>query len=209
MSLPPTIPIFPLPQVILVPGGLLPLHIFEARYRSMVQDALDGNRLIAMALPLSATGPNGDAPRVHPICGLGRIVQHAALPDGRSNIVLEGLERVRIERELETDKPYRLVEASAVPDVEPEGQDLSARLAGLLERIPALTERERRHARELPAGRQLDLALVRVELAIGQKYDVFAVPEVALRLEALERVVTWHERRAVRDTFEPGDPRLN
>jgi Lon protease-like protein len=95
--LPPAIPIFPLPNVVLVPHGSLPLHIFEPRYREMVGDALDGDRLIGMVL--LRPGWEGDyqgRPPVYPIGCAGVITHHDRMADGRYNIVLRGLEKFRI-----------------------------------------------------------------------------------------------------------------
>jgi hypothetical protein len=105
--LPPTIPIFPLPNVVLFPNVFLPLHIFEARYRQMVEAALSGDRIIGMVL--LRPGWEGDyegRPPVYPI-GCSGVITHAEkLDDGRYNIVLRGVERFRI---LEEDdaKSYR------------------------------------------------------------------------------------------------------
>lgn len=99
--------VFPLPNVVLFPGALLPLHIFEPRYRAMVADALDSDRLIAIAL--LAEGWEQDyqgTPDIHQIATVGRVVRHRQLPDGRSNILLEGLARVRAKDEL-PPAPYR------------------------------------------------------------------------------------------------------
>jgi Lon protease-like protein len=108
MMLPPTLPIFPLPNVVLFPQVFLPLHIFEPRYRAMVADALDGDRMIGMVL--LQPGWEGDyegRPAVYPIGCAGVITHHDRLPDGRYNIVLRGLEKFRITAE-ETDRPYRV-----------------------------------------------------------------------------------------------------
>jgi len=90
--LPPTIPIFPLPNVVLFPNVFLPLHIFEPRYRAMVADALKGDRIIGMALlrPGFEASYEGRPP-VYPIGCAGVITHTDPLPDGRSNIVLRGL----------------------------------------------------------------------------------------------------------------------
>ena len=95
--LPPTIPIFPLPNVVLFPNVFLPLHIFEPRYRAMVGDALRGDRIIGMVL----LQPGCDAsekgrPPVFPIGCAGVITHAEPLNDGRFNIVLRGLEKFRI-----------------------------------------------------------------------------------------------------------------
>jgi len=112
--LPATIPIFPLPNVVLFPNVFLPLHIFEPRYREMVADALDGDRLIGMVL--LRPGWEGDyegRPPVFPIGCAGLISHHEKLPDGRFNIVLRGLEKFRVERE-DDSRPYRLAHVTTM-----------------------------------------------------------------------------------------------
>jgi hypothetical protein len=100
--LPPIIPIFPLPNVVLFPTVFLPLHIFEPRYRAMVRDALGGDRIIGMTL----LRPGWDAhyegsPAVYPVGCAGLITHAERLSDGRYNIVLQGLEKFRIAAEEE------------------------------------------------------------------------------------------------------------
>lgn len=106
--LPPTIPIFPLPNVVLFPHVFLPLHIFEPRYRAMVADALEGDRLIGMVLLRPGwEGRYDGRPPVYPIGCAGVITHHDRLPDGRYNIVLRGLQKFRITGEDE-ERPYRV-----------------------------------------------------------------------------------------------------
>ena len=115
--LPPTIPIFPLPNVVLFPNVFLPLHIFEPRYRDMVADSLEGDRIIGMTLlqPGFETAYEG-RPRVYPI-GCAGVVTHAErLPDGRYNIVLRGIEKFRIDDE-DGDRSYRQAHVTALPEV--------------------------------------------------------------------------------------------
>jgi len=118
--LPPTIPIFPLPNVVLFPNVFLPLHIFEARYRAMVSDALSGDRIIGMALLQPGYEADYEGrPPVFPV-GCAGVMTHAEpLGDGRFNIVLRGMERFRIAGE-DAGKPYRIAHVSAMPEVLPE-----------------------------------------------------------------------------------------
>ena len=106
--------IFPLPGAILFPGLQLPLHIFEPRYRAMVSDALARDRRIAMIQPQAA---EEGAPLFRVGC-VGHIGQVEALGDGRFNVVLEGISRFRIVRELEVVTPFRQVEAELIEDAE-------------------------------------------------------------------------------------------
>src|SRR5688500_19036057 len=93
--------LFPLPTLVLFPHTIVPLHIFEPRYRAMVGDALLGDRLIAMALLKPGWGKDYEgAPPVHEVVGVGRILRDERTGDGRYNILLEGIARARIEEHL-------------------------------------------------------------------------------------------------------------
>ena len=114
--LPPTIPIFPLSNVVLFPNVFLPLHVFEPRYRAMVGDALDGDRIIGMVL--LQPGHEAEYEGRPPVFAIGcaGVITHAEpLQDGRYNIVLRGLERFRITGE-NSDKAYRLAQIEALPE---------------------------------------------------------------------------------------------
>jgi Lon protease-like protein len=106
--LPPTIPLFPLPNVVLFPGVFLPLHIFEPRYRTMTEEALEGDRLIGMVLLKPGYEAEYEGrPPIYPIGCSGLITHAERLADGRFNIVLQGLERFRV-REEDDGRVYRV-----------------------------------------------------------------------------------------------------
>jgi uncharacterized protein len=114
--LPPSIPIFPLPNVVLFPNVFLPLHIFEPRYRAMVADALAGDRIIGMVLLRPGYHAEYEGrPAVYPIGTAGVITHAETLPDGRYNIVLRGIEKFRITSE-DTSKAYRLAHVEPLPE---------------------------------------------------------------------------------------------
>jgi uncharacterized protein len=118
------LPLFPLPDVVLFPGVLLPLHIFEPRYRAMVSDALEGDRRIRMVLLKPGWEPLYEKqPPIYPIGCSGAIVHSVRLEDGRYNIVLRGIERVRILDEDHT-RSYRQAMVEAVPDAPLTAADL-------------------------------------------------------------------------------------
>jgi Lon protease-like protein len=132
----PGLPIFPLPGAVLLPHALVPLHIFEPRYRKLTRDCQDGLRVMGLAHipdePAAAEKP----PRVLPIIGVGVLARVDALPDGRFNIVLRGVVRARILEELRSGEPYRLVRAEPLlPHVSPED---AARADGLRRLVLAL-----------------------------------------------------------------------
>ena len=99
--------VFPLAGALLFPRMHLPLHIFEPRYRAMISDALARDRRIGMIQPRDA----GEPPALFDMGCVGRIAEVEALPDGRYDIVLEGLARFTIVRELDVTTPFRQVEA--------------------------------------------------------------------------------------------------
>ena len=106
--LPPTIPLFPLPNVVLFPGVFLPLHIFEPRYRAMTEDALAEDRLIGMVLLKPGFEAEYEGrPAIYGTGCTGLITHAERLADGRFNIVLQGLDRFRLLAE-DDSKPYRI-----------------------------------------------------------------------------------------------------
>jgi Lon protease-like protein len=100
--------LFPLPNLVLFPHAMQPLHIFEPRYRQMTSDALEGDRLIAMVLPLPGWEKDyAGSPAIHRVACLGQIVAEHPLEDGRFNLLLRGVQRIRIDEEFLAKKLYR------------------------------------------------------------------------------------------------------
>jgi Lon protease-like protein len=110
--------LFPLPSLVLFPQVMQPLHIFEPRYRQMTEDALAGDRLIALVLPHPGWESNyDDKPALHDVACLGRIMAEQRLDDGRFNILLRGLARIRIRKEIPSKKLYRLARCEILNDL--------------------------------------------------------------------------------------------
>jgi Lon protease-like protein len=149
MILPPTIPIFPLPNVVNV---FLPLHIFESRYRTMVKDALASDRIIGMVLLQPGFEANYEGrPRVYPVGCAGVITHSEPLPDGRFNIVLRGLEKFRLTSE-DDSRPYRVAHIEAVPEVPSESECAAIRRHRVrLEALLAAAAEHRRAETRLPS----------------------------------------------------------
>ena len=99
--------LFPLPNLVLFPGVIQGLHLFEPRYRQLMVDALDSDELISMALLQPGWDQSlSDRPPVHPTVCIGKIVTHHRFDDGRYNLLLLGAQRARIVHELSDDHPY-------------------------------------------------------------------------------------------------------
>lgn len=146
--LPATLPIFPLPNVVLFPDVFLPLHIFEPRYRDLTRAALDSDRLIGMVLvkpestgnttaanAIGALGASGeltpddlaalDQPAVYPIGCAGVISHVEQVEDGRYNIILRGLQRFRLVGEdPDPTRRYRVGRVEPITDVAPDAEEL-------------------------------------------------------------------------------------
>jgi uncharacterized protein len=130
------LPIFPLPNVVLLPGIVLPLNVFEPRYIELVDHALAHGRHVGV--PLLRPGFERDydgRPEVEPVFGLGRLLSHHRLPDGRRFIRLEGVRRVRSVEELHSPSPFRQLACELLPEEHPCDDNQVEVLKAQLERI--------------------------------------------------------------------------
>ena len=200
-----TLPIFPLAEVVLFPETLLPLHVFEPRYREMLRDALDGDCVIGVQTVDPGEEPgDGAGSRLLPIGCAGEVVEHVPLEDGRSNIVLRGTFRFRIEREL-PGRPYRRAEVRPVP-VEPlpagggrvpGRRELRRLLSRVVERLAVSVGRE--SAKDLDPSLSdeglVNEALSRLGLPAAERYRLLTMDRLSDRYGwALEHVVSLQQR---------------
>jgi Lon protease-like protein len=173
-----------------------PLHVFEARYRELLREALAGDRLITMAT--LAPGWEKDyegRPPIHPVGCLGKIAAHHQLDDGASNILLYGLCRVQMVRELPPEKPFREAEVRVIQDVcTPEdvacGPILRRRLREtflkLLPHLPQAQEQlDQVLGSDLPLGALSDIISYVVDLTLADKETLLAEPNAHRRAERL------------------------
>ena len=120
MALPDVLPVFPLTGVMLLPGTVLPLHIFEPRYRAMIEDALEGCKVFGMIQPFTPRndnrgpqpGADNVAPDLYKVGCAGFIEKWEKLSDGRFFLQLKGVNRFRFSEELELRRGYRRVKAA-------------------------------------------------------------------------------------------------
>src|SRR5262245_47940396 len=148
-----SLPIFPLPNCVLLPGGLLPLHVFEPRYRELTRDSLATHHLMAVArLRPGYEQTYYGRPPVYDRCGVGRIICSEELPDGRFALLLRGVARVEIERELQADRTYRCVEARLLDDAKCDpahAVDFHRKLIQLCDRLAEVIEQGGAQLRDL------------------------------------------------------------
>ncbi|MSR31080.1 MAG: hypothetical protein EXR99_06180 [Gemmataceae bacterium] len=174
--------LFPLANVVLFPGVIQPLHIFEGRYKELTADALAHDRLIAMALTNKSHSPSVFQ-SIRPTLCLGRIFQEDRLPNGRFNLLLHGVARARILQEVKSGKPYRLARVEVLQDIPP------VSVASARELREELGERMAAWFSGHEASRDQILKLLKGDLTLGNLCDIFsfALPiDCSVKMELLE-----------------------
>ncbi|MFN9132092.1 MAG: LON peptidase substrate-binding domain-containing protein [Phycisphaerales bacterium] len=196
--------LFPLDHVTLMPHAVLPLHIFEPRYRHMVSDALDGPGQIAMAVTMPGESGDPRRPALRPAVCVGQIVQHHKLPDGRYNIALQGVCRARIMQELPDDEdvPYRRAYLQPLGTARIDEEELAGARARLAEMLADTTLTDMTDAREVvkylqdedfPTSAVLELVTFTL-LPDGElRYRLLAEPEAGRRALMIVRELTHIE----------------
>lgn len=154
------LPLFPLPQTVLFPGALLPLHVFEPRYRALVRNVLESHRILSVVLIAGASAIDAHGhPPIAGVAGAGEIIDHVELPGGRYNILLRGRARVRL-AELPFTPPYRTADATVMVDEPDEiaDRDHTALLAAATAFAALVRERDRSFDFRLPRDSSPGLA---------------------------------------------------
>jgi uncharacterized protein len=188
--------LFPLPNLVLFPHVMQPLHIFEPRYRELLEDALAGDGLIAMA----ALAPGWEKdyegrPALYPMACLGRIVSHCRLADGTYNVLLLGLRRVRLATELFSSHRFREAEAELCDDIymgcpatrrRTLRHELREALVHILPTLPDAEEHlEQLLGNDVPLGVLTDVISFLLDIDLGQKQTLLAELSVVRRAELL------------------------
>ncbi len=185
------VPVFPLEDCVLLPYTVLPLHVFEPRYRQMVNEALDSHGVIAMGV-FDGQVDEDDylhrRPAVKPYVCVGHIVNYQRLDDGRYLIVLQGLLRARIAEE-SPHGPYRVMRVDPVEDRD-DGCTVTmrARIDQLLRRawmqkVKGVSEVADRFDDEVPTGTMVDILAGLIAQSPEQRYEMLSEPDVSARGE--------------------------
>lgn len=179
--------VFPLPSVVMLPGTVQPLHIFEQRYRDLVKDALAGDGVFALAQVLP--GPEGwlpGSPELEDMLCAGVIGVHELLEDGRYNLVLVGVCRARVLRELPQRAPYREVEAEVVEDATIESEEelpLRQAVLELMARVPdEVGDKVAQVTGRLHGGLLADVVAGTVLHDVAARFEVLTQTDVRVRL---------------------------
>ena len=189
------LPIFPLPDLTFFPHTLLPLHIFEPRYRAMVTDCLARDRRLAIVGLKPGYEAAYDArPPVHSIAGAGSIVRCERLATGRFNILLKGEQRVRIDREIPTDTLYRIAVATPLAEAGADSPALPSLARAIRERCLQIMEALGRGSGDMRES----LEAVRSPAELGDQVASGVIPDASVRRALLEELDV--ERRLERLT---------
>ena len=175
--LPPSIPIFPLPNTVLFPNVFLPLHIFELRFKRMMTDALLGDRIIGMTLLRPGWESDYEGcPAVFSVGCAGLITHSEILKDGRYNIVLRGLQKFQICGE-DNGQGYRIARVSGI--AEPVDEVTRFAIQGSRGRLEELLTQS---AKNENAEGRLPKSVSDEDLvnALGQYLDIDAIEKQAL-----------------------------
>lgn len=191
------VPVFPLPNVVLFPQQVLPLYIFEQRYRKMINDALEGQRLVGVSLLKPGWEEEGVEPEPHDVLGVGEITRVTRLAGGNMNIVLHGLARVRVVETVQTH-PYRLAEVRVMADEVDEGPEahrMAEKAARAFGRLQALKPGQDRQP--LTVLKLLDSPIdifnylcAHVELDVSFKQELLEMEDLGERLRHLVVLLT-------------------
>jgi Lon protease-like protein len=201
--------LFPLPNLVLFPHVVQPLHVFEPRYIELLEDALSGDRLITMALLKPGWEQNYEGrPPVAPIACLGRILSWQEQDGGRYNLLLLGLRRVRLARELSPKRSFReaivdVLEDEYLTDDANHRQVLQRRLVRAFEKIlPRMKDAHDLFSQlsmsNVSLGTLCDVIAYALDLDVQAKQALLAQVNVARRAEML----TDHLERSVQDPVE-------
>ena len=193
--------LFPLPNMVLFPHVMQPLHVFESRYRELLEDALKDDQLIAMAVLSPGWEENYEGqPPLYPMACLGRVATHHRLEDGTYNLLLLGLRRVRLIRELSCSCRYRMGEVEVCDDFNPP-QHATAQVAmqrqlrkAFLKMLPSLPEAQDQVDQLLGTDVSLavltDIISYMLDIDLRDKEALLAQLDVCRRAEMLLQHLT-------------------
>jgi len=204
------LPLFPLPSVVLLPGTLLPLHIFEPRYREMVEDALVSDRTIGLAMLKEGRMSDEGASPVWSVGGAGEIFESEKLDDGRFNILVRGTFRYRILGEDESEKSYRRARVEELESIPFPSAGEAKRITGLARNLFGVVAGEI----DLPPLPEEDMEPERLasELALRLRYEAAELQGI-LETDALPsrfstliaRMIEWQKKIEFLEPYRPAD----
>jgi Lon protease-like protein len=207
--------LFPLPNLVMFPHVMQALHIFEPRYRAMFEEALEDDRLIALgSLAPGWEGSYEGRPPLRPHACLCRIATHQRTDEGTYNVLVLGVRRLRLVRELPPKKLFRVIESELLDDVEPDGspggqaaalqRDLLDAFKRSMPRVPDAHEQlDQLLGSQITLGMLTDIVAYTLDLDLDTKLRLLAECDVVERTRLLLAAIEARGQGGVRRTFPP------
>lgn len=191
------LPVFPLPRLVFFPGTFLPLHLFEPRYRDMIEDCMSagpGCMAVTMLEPDAEGQQELEQPPMKAVCGAGRIVAHERLANGTHNIVLAGLHRVRLAEMPMGDTRYRRARATVLDETGHAGEGDRLALFSTASTVVSLVRREHPDFElgieaDTPSGRAADLMADRLVSEAEARQAILECLDVGVRVRRVTDAV--------------------
>lgn len=211
-----TVRLFPLPNVVLFPGVVQALNLFEPRYRQLMSDVINDDLLITMALVKPDPGNlSMPVPEICQTVCVGKVVTHAKLDDGTYNLLLAGISRAVIVDELVSDTPYRQAKVNLVSETSLLGEDeqrLRAELIELFRNTQLVQSKfdreaiEKLEAGEMPVGQLGDLVAYASGISPLDQQAVLEIVDVRQRINHLISVLQRHNQSESQSESRPDFP---
>jgi len=207
--------IFPLPNLVMFPHVMQALHVFEPRYRALFEEAIEDDRLVALGV--LASGWENDyegRPPLRPTACLCRIATHQRTTEGTYNVLVLGVRRLRLIRELPPKKLFRVVESEIIDDLEPEGQGTDAAVAlqqellaafkRAMPRVPnAYEQLDQLLGSQITLGMLADIVAYTIDLGLETKVQLLAESDVLRRARLLLEAIAARPPSRPRRPFPP------
>ena len=189
--------LFPLPNLVVFPHAMQPLHIFEPRYVEMLQDSVTTDRLIAMATLTPLGGPKWptEQPPIAPTVCIGRILSHSEVESRKYNLLLVGIRRARMVAEIESGKPYRLGQVEMIDDSDEltaydSSQSLKAKLLDAFGSVMPVGQSVQQNLQQLMSdqmglGAITDIVGYTLPFSVEEKLELLQESSVKTRAEFL------------------------
>ena len=206
--------VFPLPNMVMFPHVMQALHIFEPRYRAMFEEAIQDDRLIALGLLAPGWEQHyEERPQLQPTACLCRIATHQRTPQGTYNVLLLGVRRLRLIRELPATKPFRVVESEILEDHEPDTkagaaaglqQQLLAVFKRAMPKIPQAYEQlDQLLGSQITLGMLTDIVSYTIDLDLDTKLRLLSECDVVSRVRLLMHAIEARGSAVTSRVFPP------
>jgi Lon protease-like protein len=207
--------VFPLPNLVMFPHVMQAMHIFEPRYRAMLEEAVEDDRLIALGLLAPGWEQEYEGrPTLRSTACLCRVATHQRTPEGTYNVLLLGVRRLRLVRELPPKKMFRVIESEILEDIVPVDaavgtadrlqKELLAAFKRAMPKIPdAYEQLDQLLGAQITLGMLADIVSYTIDLSLDWKLRLLAECDVFRRAELLLEAIEGRPASGPQRTFPP------